>query len=294
MRYLITGATGFIGGNLAGNLAAQKSDAHVICRDMAAAQSQPWFHSLTCHRFDGTLDSITTIVKEVQPDVVVHLASCFIAEHKPTDIENIIASNITFGTYLLEAMTALAKPRIVAAGTAWQHFNDSQYDPVCLYAASKQAFEDILRFYINAKNFSAITLKLFDTYGPHDPRRKLIPSMVASCHNHQPLQLSAGEQRIDLVHVDDVVSAIKIACQRIVSNDGIDESYAISSGRTVSLKELAALFSQSTGLSPQIEWGVRPYRMREVMMPWLGGKHLPNWRATIDLEKGLADCVENV
>jgi len=290
VRYLVTGATGFIGTHFVSSLSTTRVDLSLLVRN--SSEIGPDLRRLaTIETYDGTLDSITSIITEVRPDLVVHLASYFVAEHKRSDIDSIVESNIRFGLNLLEAMKALDHPRIINIGTSWQHFNNASYDPVCLYAASKQAFEDILTFYVNAENFRAITLKLFDTYGPSDHRRKLIPLLIKALSPEHRLLLSPGEQQIDLVHIDDVVRALNTACERIMQAGTGHESFALSSGTTVSLRQLVNIFAQATGTAPFVEWGARPYRQREVMVPWSTAVRLPGWSPTVDLQNGLAGCV---
>ena len=44
-----------------------------------------------------------------------------------------------------------------------------------------------------------------------------------------------------------------------------------------------------SGTSLAIEWGARPYRDREVMVPWTKGKTVPGWAPHIPLERGLGE-----
>ena len=123
-----------------------------------------------------------------------------------------------------------------------------------------------------------IALKLFDTYGPNDPRPKLFRLLKTVSERQEPLAMSPGEQLIDLVYIDDVVKAYLIAAERLQAGLAYDhESYAVSSGRPISLKELVRTYEQVTGKKLPIQWGGRPYRPREVMVPWNRGEKLPGW-----------------
>ena len=100
--------------------------------------------------------------------------------------------------------------------------------------------------------------------------------------------MSPGEQMIDLVHVDDVVEAFVLSAQRLVSGtvEG-HERYAVSSGRPIKLRELVELFVRVTAGPLAIEWGGRPYRDREVMIPWNTGSPVPGWQPKVGLEEGI-------
>jgi len=290
---LLSGATGFIGSNLARRLVNEGWCVHAISRFGSTMPEIPEFAHVVNHVHDGSMESMLDCVARAKPDVVFHLASKTQAEHKPEDVEPLIQSNILFGNQLLEAMKVNAVDKLVNTGTFWQHYNNKDYNPVCLYAATKQAFEALLEYYIQACGINAITLKLFDTYGPNDPRPKLFHLLNKAATTGEPLDMSAGEQLIDLVYIDDVVEAYLIAAQRLIEGKVTQhETYAVSSGHPLPLKELVQLYAQVTKQTVNVNWGARPYRYREVMMPWNLGKFLSGWNATVELQKGLAASVK--
>ena len=174
-------------------------------------------------------------------------------------------------------MTLEGANYLVNTGTSWQHFENQSYSPVNLYAATKQAFEVLLEYYVEARELRVITLKLFDTYGPNDPRPKLLNLLKGLVNHDQRLAMTAGEQKIDMVHVEDVVRAFTIASDRLMQGKVLGmESYAVSSGRHLHLRELVNMVETKLVYKLPIDWGAKPYRKREVMTPWRG-KQLPGW-----------------
>jgi len=234
-----------------------------------------------------------SIMANTKPDIVFHLASLFLSQHTSNDIERLIVSNVLFGTQLLDAMTAQGITKIVNTGTSWQHYENKPYSPVNLYAATKQAFEDIMQYYVEVERISAITLKLFDTYGPGDPRPKLMNLLLNTAHTGQLLLMSPGAQFIDLVHVDDVVNAYLMASDYLYmrANCGHDV-FAVTTGQFVSLKNFVALFEKAAHKKLNIKWDARPYRSREVMNPWEEGKCLPGWQPSVSLKDGVAELID--
>ena len=286
---LVTGATGFVGSHLIRRLIKEGWETHIITRPSSNLTQLEYVRSkIIVHQHDGTTNSMINIVKEVEPNIVFHLASLFLAQHTPEDIERLVQSNILFGVQLAEAMTSQGVTKLINTGTSWQHYENENYNPVCLYAATKQAFEDILKFYVEASELKVITLKLFDTYGPDDPRPKLFTLLRKVADEQTELAMSPGEQLIDLVYIDDVIEGYILAARRLMDNSVSNmEKYAISSGNPVSLKELVAIYGQLIGKSLPIKWGGRPYRTREVMAPWDKGTRLPGWKAKIGLFEGI-------
>ncbi len=292
---LVTGATGFIGSHLVRRLVREGWRVSVLAREPTnVAETLSQLPLLTVHHYRGSVESIQGALEHSRPDVVFHLASCFVAEHGEQDIEPLIDSNIRFGLQLLEAMTHVGVRQLVNTGTAWQHYLNEPYNPVCLYAATKQAFEDILAYYVAAGQVSAVTLKLFDTYGPGDRRKKLIPFLLRAMHTGEVLHMSPGEQQLDLVFVDDVVDAYLQSVACLKANGSLPtRSFAVSAGETVSVRELVDVFASVAGAPLNIVWGVRPYRKREVMYPWRTGKGLPGWTPKVPLREGIARALRD-
>jgi nucleoside-diphosphate-sugar epimerase len=273
---------------LAAALLAGGREVHLVTRAGSAAQRLAALPGApVIHQHDGTTDGMLRIVEQAAPTTVFHLASLFLAQHAPEDVEPLIRSNVLFGTQLLEAMARCGVRFLVNAGTSWQHYERQDYRAVCLYAATKQAFEDIARFYADAYALHCITLKLFDTYGPKDPRNKLFALFGRAAASGQRLDMSPGDQRLDLVYIDDVVRAF-LQAERLLHTGaaGWAGTYGVGSGRRVTLREIAATYERVTGKRLDIRWGGRRYREREVMEPWQGNT-LPGWAATTDLETGI-------
>ncbi|MBI4386849.1 MAG: NAD(P)-dependent oxidoreductase [Elusimicrobia bacterium] len=281
---LITGATGFIGRHLARRLLQDGWRVEAVVRPGSDPDRLP--KGTAIHRHDKTTQGLIDILGAARPGVVFHLASLFRGEHAPADIEPLVQSNVLFGLQLLEAMAAHGVSLLVNAGTSWQHYHDEPYRPVNLYAATKQAFEDILLYYADAKNIRAITLKLFDTYGPEDARPKLFSSLARA--RTDSVAMSPGRQKIDLVYIDDVVDAFMLAARRLLAGKARKpESYAVSSGKPIELRKLVELYQKVTARPLRIKWGGRPYRDREVFFPWKKGRRLPGWRPKVGLADGI-------
>ena len=287
-KAIVSGASGFIGCHLVEQLLDNKWDVNIIVREKTDLKPiESFLNKLTVNEHDGTTECMVSIFNKVKPDITFHLASLFLAKHESKDVVPLMESNIIFSSQLIEAMAVSGASYLINTGTSWQHYKNEKYNPVCLYAATKQAFEDIAKFYIDSKNIKMITLKLFDTYGPNDKRKKIFNLLHNASKSNETLLISKGEQLIDLVYIDDVIDAYFLALKRIQDSRTKIEEFAVSSGNPITLKELVSIYEKTAEKSISVKWGALPYREREVMIPWNHGVPLPMWRPKISIEEGI-------
>ena len=277
-RALITGATGFVGGYVAECLHAEGWHVSAVVRSTSQRDVLPPTVRDDMQFYDADQMPLLEIVRTAAPDVVFHLATYYTTEHSLAEIDALISANITFGTKLLDAMAQHGVQNFVYARSSWQYYRGDAYEPVNLYAASKEAFDAMVRFYESAHDLHSIRLTLFDTYGEHDRRNKRLAVLPTLAAQGKRLALSEGEQYVDFVHVKDAARAFLLAGQYLAEGH-IERcgNYAVSSGHAIMLKELVRRYELLLGVKFPVDWGAKPYRAREVMMPWRGGRILPGW-----------------
>ncbi|MCL5260774.1 MAG: NAD(P)-dependent oxidoreductase [Gammaproteobacteria bacterium] len=285
---LITGVTGYIGSNLSRELINSGWEVTGIIREGSNTTPVADLQQLDLAIYDGTVDSLLQIFAKKTPAVVFHLAACFVGEHTAFQVTNLIQANVLFGTHLLEAMANTGVTKLVNTATFWQHYNGEVYNPMCLYAATKESFEKIIKFYVEAYAFQVITLELFDTYGPNDPRRKLINLLLQAAINDEELLMSPGEQKIDLVYIDDVIAAYMRASDLLLSAlDRLNDKFMVATKTPKTLREIVELFNHVFKCKLKTVWGGRAYRKREMMDVWYKETILPGWQPKFTLEQGL-------
>ena len=119
MKILVTGTTGFIGGHLVRRLLNDRHEIHALTRPET---DQNPLESTIVHTHLGSTQNMIEIFQDAKPDAVIHLASLFIGEHKSSDVEALIKSNVVLSTQLVEAMCVNDVRLLINVGTSWQHY----------------------------------------------------------------------------------------------------------------------------------------------------------------------------
>jgi nucleoside-diphosphate-sugar epimerase len=292
----ITGASGFIGSRLTWRLLSNGAKVTAIVRersDVAYLQQSENTHNLHIARLAADYSNLNDIFASSASsassafDAVVHLAACTDGGDDEGATRRLIEANLLFPSLILAAMQTHKVRAFINTGTSWQNAESAEFRPFNLYAASKQAFEQVMIHHVEA-GLAAVTLRLFDVYGPNDPRNKIINLLLRASQSKDLLDMTRGEQKIDLVHVDDVCGAYEAALQYVLGRPLRTHAvFGVSSGRPLPMRNLVGVFDEARGVRCPINWGKRPYRDREIMSPYSGLEEVPGWQPTIELAAGL-------
>lgn len=273
---LVTGATGYIGGKLAARLRARGCEVHVLLRPGSNAGTLP--AGCVAHACDGSYVQVLAAVQASAPDAVFHLASQVLVQHQPGQLPDLLQANVALPAFLAEAMVACGVPCLVNTGTSWQRADGDAYSPFNLYAATKQAAEDLLHHYHRSRGLSCVTLELFDTYGIDDPRRKLLNLIRDTVRAGATLDMTAGEQVMDLTHVDDVADAFVCAARWLLARDTPCLERRSVSGERLVVRDLVHMVEAETGGRGFSRLGALPYRAGEIMQPPAPLAAVPGWQ----------------
>ncbi len=296
MKILITGHTGFIGKHLIVQLQEEGHSIVAVVRQGSDVSFLTKNNISFCY-YQREYGELFDFVNKEQPDGIIHLASLVLVHHSSEQINDLVNSNILFPLHLMEAAVNSKVKWFLNAGTFWQHYHDRDYSPVNLYAATKQSFEDLARYYFETTTINFVTFKLFDTFGPNDTRPKIFNLWRECALSGNLLEMSGGEQIIDISYIDNITEGIRVL-MNLISKDRekkyCGKTYAMRAEKRFSLKELAKLFEQETGYKLNIAWGKKEYRPREVMIPWQKGEEIPGWKPKITLQEGIRLFLKNI
>ncbi len=194
-KVLITGASGFVGNNLARFMVQSGHEVYLILR----SEHLDWrLEDIRDHvrmAFADLRDaeSVAGHVKEIKPEWVFHLAA-YGAYSFQTDVESILRTNIIGTANLLQACLKTGFEAFVNTGSSSEYgFKDHAPpenelpEPNSHYAVSKVAATMFCRYTAASTGARIATLRLYSVYGPYEEPRRLMPTLIlAGLENRLP------------------------------------------------------------------------------------------------------------
>lgn len=271
IKILVTGARGFIGKNITHNLLENNQ---VVALLKPNSKLGFYHKNLSEYHYDYDLIDLIDLFRIENFDLVIHLASYYPNKHTNEDVDKILNSNLKLGTHLLQAASTTQTRKFINTLSHSQYYHNDSYNPVNLYAASKEAFTKLIDFYSDNYNIDVINLLLYETFGENDHRNKVLNLLRESISSKEVVNLSPGNQLLNFVHIDDVVEAYLVAI-RLLFNSTMDRKndYGVNSDQQVKIVEIIKYFN----LEEFVKIGGVPYRDREVMYPSYPFQKLPGW-----------------
>ena len=296
MKITFLGSTGYIAGYVLRELENARHEISIITRPGTAPRSEL---PATVQQFKAETHQIRELITEINPDVVLNMANYFVKSQEPLDIQSFDEVNCQLVTEIAFGCVA-ANASLLHVGSAWQATFDSS-DPSLgnAYGLYKGLAVQIIEWFSKSYGLHSLILNLYDTYGSNDPRGKIIQFLVDQVGAQSKLELSGGEQILELVHVSDIAKAVSKGISHISQTKlhsegfpGATETYWCYPTEANTLKEIVQLIDSKTSSPIPVEWGARPYRVGEKFEREILGKPtIPGWKQEISLSSGLEDVI---
>jgi UDP-glucose 4-epimerase len=296
MRFLVTGAAGFLGSALANRLAREGHSVRGL-DDLSTGDPAVLSPEIHFTRVDiNDRPKLWTQLQDV--DCVYHLAARVSVPESLLYPREYNQVNVGGTVTLMEAMRDVGVRRVVFISSgaiygdqmAQPLREDSQPFPRSPYAVSKLAAEYYVRTIGGLWGIETVCLRVFNAYGPgqHIPpvHAPVIPNLLRQSFLNGTVVLHGdGSQTRDYVYVDDVVNAMIAAANAPGVNQLIIN---VGSGQDVSVRELLRLALEITGGHPEVVYNPRTERGPMRMCADLGlAREKLGYQPTIPLEKGL-------
>jgi len=301
MKVLVTGGSGFIGAELLPRLIEL---GHEVCsleryvtgRYVLGARTDTVFGDLR----DGF--SIRKLVKDTQPEAVIHLAAISPVAYSYDHPQEVFEVN-ALGTINLAEACLREVPNFkhfLYAGTSEEYGNqdkfpateDAELRPNSPYSVSKVAADRYLQYMRVAYDFPVTVLRPFNTYGRKDNTHFVVERTITQMLQGKTVRLGDPTPMRDFIYVDDHVDAY-LTCLNNPKAKG--EVFNFCSGRDISIKGLIGLISKLTGFKGKVQWNTipaRPLDIKKLLGSYEKAKKVLGWRPKYTLEEGLKKTIE--
>lgn len=297
MRVLVTGASGFVGANLARRLLEGGHEVHLVLR----AGHAPWRiaeirGAVRVH--DADLADAPAVERAVflsRPEWVFHLAAHG-AYSSQTDERAIFETNVAGTANLVNACVRAGFDAFVHAGSSSEYglkdhppAEDERCEPNSHYAVTKLAATHYVRFVARHHGLHAVTLRLYSVYGPYEEPTRLVPTILSRALSGAWPPLVDPRVARDFVHTDDVCEAFLRAAATPGQEHGA--IYNVGSGVQTTLAGVVDAVRRVVPIAVEPTWGTMPNRAWDTTT-WVSDprqiERALGWRAAVPFEVGLA------
>ncbi len=253
-RILITGASGFIGANLANYFHKEKQDVGVILRE----NSNLWrlsdiLDDIITYRQDILdLEALNRTVKSFRPDVIIHTAA-FGAYYFETDQDMIYTTNFTGTKNVVESYIQSDSELLINTGSSSEYgFKDKPMaetnvlEPIGDYAVSKAASTILCRSKSIESQRKILTFRLFSAFGYYEESHRLVPYLMQSYLKGNIPKLNNPNNVRDFIFIEDICNAYNEAIKR-ADDLGCGEILNLGCGIQYRVKDVVEIVKKIAG-----------------------------------------------
>lgn len=259
---LVTGGAGFIASHLVDILMKKEASVTVIdnlkdgkIENLEQSKDKIYFKKIDVRDFE----EVEKIIREKEIKIIFHFAANanvpYSVKHPKYDFET-----NALGTFnVLRSCMDNDVEKIIYASSAAVYGEpiytpideNHPLNPISPYGASKLAGERLGFAYYHTYGIPFVSMRIFNTYGPRQPRYVMFDFLKKLKKNQKKLEvLGTGEQIRDYCYVLDTVNAFILAAE---NENAVGKAFNIAGGNPISIKELAELMVRILGLEGNTE-----------------------------------------
>ena len=230
-NFLVTGATGFIGSNIINLLIKKKMKVYALIKS-SSKNKIPKKKNLYFIYYKN-FEEIKIKLKNYKFSNFIHCATYYSStNHDQIKIIKMIESNIIFGTLVFLAIKKDIK-KFINFGSMMEYTNYKTKRPLNFYGMTKKIYEEILNYFIDNKKIKYYNIKLYDTFGLDDKRKKLIPTIINNYNKNKITKINSENLQINIVSISSVLKIVN----NIISNKIKSGSYCLF-GKFMKIKKI--------------------------------------------------------
>ncbi|HEY9855757.1 MAG TPA: GDP-mannose 4,6-dehydratase [Stenomitos sp.] len=307
-RVLITGAGGFIGSHLTERLVREGATVTAFIRYNSRGREGWLSDSPPEIRQDlnviaGDLKDGDAVRRAIRKqDVVFHLGALIAIPYSYVQPHDYVQTNIVGTANVLDACRDSEVSRLVHTSTS-EVYGTARYVPIdenhplqgqSPYSASKIGADKLVEAYHRSFDLPAVTVRPFNTYGPRQSARAVIPTVISQALVKDHVRLGSLSPTRDLTYVSDTVAGFLALAS---CDAAIGRTVNLGVGKEISIGDLAALILSLIDhpvalLTDDVR--VRPAKSEVERL--LSNNHLATeltgWSPQVSLKEGLARTVE--
>jgi len=298
-RAIITGATGFVGANLARRLLRDGHEVHLLVRPkcrrwrIEAIQCNARVHEADLH--DAA--AVAKTIADARPEWIFHLAA-YGAYPSQTDREEMIRTNVQGTLNLIEAALKSGFEAMVNTGSSSEYgFKDhppretEPAEPNSDYAVTKANATYFSGQMARRHGVRIPTLRLYSVYGPFEEPTRLMPTLILKGLRGELPPLVEPELAHDYVAVEDVCDAYLLAAE----SGGNDAVYNVGTGIQTTMRRVVEIARTTLNIKAEPRWGSMPNRKWDTAV-WVADpekiqKEL-GWKPRTAFEQGFVQMAE--
>lgn len=305
---LVTGAGGFIGSHLTEALLERGLSVRAFLRynsraDWGLLEHVPHPLRQRLEIFWGDLRDADAVRRATQGvSAVFHLGALIAIPYSYLNPRDVVETNVLGTLNVLEAARQHGVTRVLHTSTS-EVYGTARYVPIneahplhgqSPYAASKVGADQVAESFQHSFGVPVTTVRPFNTYGPRQSTRAIIPTIITQALAGDEVRLGATFPTRDFLFVEDTVAGFI----HVAATPGVEgETFNLGTGTEISIGELAVLIGRILGrdIQPQVDTArLRPVQseVERLLADVSKVTSRCGWQPQVTLEEGLTITVE--
>lgn len=308
VQVLVTGAGGFIASHLVERLVSDGAKVRAFVR-YNSRNDVGMLRLIDPHIFSqleivpGDLRDMEAVRNSMKGvDTVFHLGALIAIPYSYVNPREVIDVNIMGTLNVLMAARDLGVRRVVHTSTS-EVYGTAQYVPIdekhplqgqSPYSASKIGADRIAESFYRSFDVPVVTLRPFNTYGPRQSTRAVIPTIITQALTRDEVKLGSLEPSRDFTFVKDTANGFMCVAG---AENVVGQEVNLGNDNTIRIGDLVDKIFSIIGKNPKVVLDAQRIRpgKSEVMKLWASNqkaKEMIGWEPRISLDEGLRLTIE--